>query len=346
MSKKVVVIEDYSVRGGRMRFYDFLKKDYGAQVVYVKDLPEIGADEFNGMFLKMETQGPDVLPVNQDILEAMSDAHIVISHISAISSEAVNKAKNLEAICIMRSGVENVNVPNAVQKGVKIINTPGRLAISVSEFTIGLMVSEMKNIARSHEKVMKGAFVRTFHNSSYSCSLCGKYVGLIGFGAIGKRTAGILSAMEANVLVFDPYVPREQIKKMGYTPVSLNELCRKADVISVHYRLTPETERLIGKEQFELMKPHCFFINTARAGLVDEPSLIDALVNDKIGGAGLDVFHQEPLPPEHPFLKLENVTLTAHLAGTGSDNFEITLQIMEGALRRYFESGQWINTVN
>lgn len=348
MDKKIVIMEDFTVRGTEaMRKYDVLAQKYGAEVKYItvqKDIKD--GNDFAEMFLNMEKNGPDVVSEEQELLEAIKDADIVISHISAISTRAVNSAEHLEAVCIMRSGVENVNVKNATQKGVKVINAPGRLAVPVSEFTVGLIISEMKNIARSYERMRLKNFDNNFANAEYSVNLKGKNIGIIGCGAVGRRVANVMKAFEANVLVYDPYMKDEVIHDMGYTPASLDELCTQSDVITVHYRLTPETEGMIGAEQFAKMKPGCFFINTARAGLVDEKSMMDALVNHKIAGAGLDVFHEEPLTPENPLLTLDNVTITNHLAGHCADVFDVTLDIMLGTLEHYFETGEWKNVVN
>ena len=177
-------------------------------------------------------------------------------------------------------------------------------------------------------------------------NLKGKNVGIIGCGAIGARVAKIMKAFEANVLVYDPFCDSKNLESQGYTVMELNELCKEADVISMHFRLTPETKGLLGKEQFALMKPTAVLINTARAGLVDEEAMMDALINHKIGGAGLDVWHQEPLPENHPFYTMDNVTLTGHLAGWSSNAFEMTVDIMIQALKHYFETGEWVNVVN
>ena len=209
-----------------------------------------------------------------------------------------------------------------------------------------MIFSEMKNIARSHADIRNGGFTHSFPNAEYSANISGLTVGIIGLGAIGKRVARVLEVMGANIVVYDPYMPAERVRDMGYDPVDLNELCRRSDVISVHFRLTAESEGLIGEEQFACMKPTAFLINTARAGLIDETALITALTEHRIGGAALDVFHQEPLPENHPFLTLDNVTLTAHMAGTCSDVFGITFNIMKEALVHYFETGEWINVVN
>lgn len=348
MSKKVVVMEDFTVRGtDTMHKYDVLAEKYGADVKYIHVQKYIHTgDEFAEMFLNMEKNGPDVIQEEEELLQEIQDADIVISHISAVSTKAVNSAKHLEAVCIMRSGVENINVPNASEKGVRVINAPGRLAVPVSEFTVGLMISEIKNIARSHQRMQQGNFDNTFANADLSFNLKGKNIGLVGCGMVGSRVAKIMKAFEADVLIYDPYMSEEKIRELGYMPKSLNDLCRESDVISVHYRLTPETEGLIGAEQFALMKPTCYLINTARAGLVDEKSLMDALVNHKIGGAGLDVFHQEPLPEDHPFLTLDNVTIANHMAGHCSGVFEMTADIMLDALEYYFTTGEWKNVVN
>ncbi len=347
MGKKVVVMEDFTTPDGMMHVYDVLAEKYGAEVKYVKVQKYIkDGDDFSKMFLNMEKNGPDVIPEEEELLEEIKDANIVISHISAISTKAVNSAKDLEAVCIMRSGVENVNVENATERGIKVINAPGRLAVPVSEFTVGLMISEMKNIARSHQRMQAGDFKDGFSNSDYSVNLKGKKIGLVGCGMVGSRVAKIMKAFEAEVLIYDPYMSDDKIREMGYEPKELNELCKEADVISVHFRLTPETKGLIGKEQFALMKPGSFLINTARAGLVDEEAMMDALKNKKIAGAGLDVFHQEPLEADNPLLKMDNVTITGHLAGHCADIFQMTTDIMMQALDHYFQTGEWIQVVN
>lgn len=348
MSKKILILEDYTVRGTEdMHSFDVLAEKYDVSLKYVTVQKNVKTgDDFAKLFLNMEKNGPDVIPEEEEVLKEIVDADIVISHISALSTKAINSAKHLEAACIMRSGVENINVKNASEKGIKVVNAPGRLAVPVSEFTVGLMISEMKNIARSHQRMQNGVFDEKFPNAEYSVNLKGKNIGIIGCGAVGKRVAKLMKAFEANVLVYDAYLPDEKVKEMGYTPMELDELCRQSDVITVHYRLTPETEGMIGKKQFEQMKKSCFVINTARAGLIDEESLMDALVNHKIAGAGLDVFHQEPLSEDNPLLTLDNVTITNHMAGHCADIFQMTADIMLNTLQHYFETGEWLNVVN
>ncbi len=322
-------------------------EDYGCQIETVQDMAGWTDEQQEEAFLKMEQEGPDAFEDNEDVVNAMEDADVVIAAFSCIPSSGLRKAKHLKAVCIMRSGVENINVSVADECGIKVVNAPGRLAVPVSEFTVGLILAEVKNIARAHCKAMAGNFSdMDYVNMGYWYNLKGKNVGLVGCGAVGSRVAKIMKAFEANVLVYDPYVAPRTLEAQGYVPMELNELCAQADVITVHFRLTKETEGLLGKEQFALMKPTCYLINTARAGLVDEEAMLDALQNKKIGGAALDVFHAEPLPEDYPLFKFKNVTITPHLAGFCSDIFEITTGITMNALRNYLEKGEWIHVVN
>lgn len=346
--KKLVIIDDVNTKGNDsiLRFQK-LAGEFEYETVVVSDQCSDSMEAFSENFLKMEQEGPDALPLNEELVEAMKDAEIVVTAMSALPTAAINASDKLKAACIMRSGVENINMENATARGIKVINAPGRLAVPVSEFTVGLMIAEMKNIARGHMRIMNHDFSDDdFCNTEYTVNLKGKNVGIVGCGAVGKRMAKIMKAFEANVLVYDPFCAKEELEEQGYQPMELDDLCRESDVITVHFRLTPETKGLLGKEQFALMKPTCVLINTARAGLVDEEALMDALIQHKIGGAGLDVFHQEPLPEDHPFYELDNVTLTGHLAGWSSNAFEMTVDIMIQALRHYFETGEWINVVN
>lgn len=343
--KKVLIIQDFSMNEEAVRKYDFLK-EYDVELDVVQDSHDITKDEFMNRFLTFETKGPDALPVNEEMVEKMRDADIVISHFSPVSTKAIEQSRHLETICILRSGVENVNLESASKKGVKVTNAPGRLAVVVSEFTVGMICAETKNIARAHANMMNGVWENQYYNSDYATTLGKRNIGLVGYGTIGTRVARMMSGFGANILVYDPYTPADKIREDGYTPMELDELCRQSDVISIHYRLTPETKNMIGKEQFGLMKPHAFLINTARAGLIDEEYLVDALENHKIGGAALDVFHEEPLGPDSPYLKMDNVTLTPHIAGTASNSDELTFDIMEHTLRHYFETGQWLHVVN
>jgi len=149
--------------------------------------------------------------------------------------------------------------------------------------------------------------------------LTGRTIGLVGFGNIGSLVAKKLSGFDVRVLVYDPYTDPEVLRANGVEPASLETVLSEADIVSLHARLSDESKGMIGAEQLALMKPTAILINTARAGLVDEAALVETLRENRIAGAALDVFSTEPIPADSPFLELDNVTLTTHLAGTTAD---------------------------
>jgi D-3-phosphoglycerate dehydrogenase len=327
-----------------MKKFKFLEQNPGVEVEMID---ECVIDSNNGMLRnhQMERMGPDSFEYTQEYIDALASANIIITAFSPIPSAVFEKG-NVEAVCILRSGVDNVDLAKAGASGVKVINAPSRLAVPVSEYTVGLLIAEMKNIARSHALCAQGIWKKAYPNRDYNINLKGASVGIVGCGAIGSRVAKIMDAFEATVLVYDPYADAAALTAKGYKVLSLDELCQQADVISLHYRLTDETKSLITAKHFALMKPTVFIVNTARADLIDEAALMDALRSKKIGGAALDVYHQEPLSSDNPYIGLDNVTLTSHMAGDCSNIFDITFEIVGDCLKKYFTEGVWSNVFN
>jgi D-3-phosphoglycerate dehydrogenase len=171
-------------------------------------------------------------------------------------------------------------------------------------------------------------------------------VGLIGFGAIGCLLARRLSGFDVRLLVSDPYVPAGVVQDAGGVLVPLDELLCQSDIVSLHARLSPETQGLIGRRELAQMKPSAYLVNTARAGLIDQDALVEALQNGQIAGAALDVFWQEPLPADSPLLELDNVTLCAHLAGTTLDALHDTIDLVIEGVLAYLQQGRMDRVVN
>lgn len=343
MSEKVVIMLCGLIPESEQKKFAFLS-EYGVDYEYIEEYRDDDKPLLE-RHLKLEKEGPDSFSFSDEYLRKLQSADILISFYSPVPSAAFEQGKT-KTVIILRSGVENINLNRATAAGVRVINAPGRLAAPVAEFTIGLMISEMKNIARGHARLINHNWDTKFSNSKIIFNIKGRNIGIVGCGAVGRRVAKAMKAMEANVLVYDPYCSEESLREEGYEPATLEELCEKADVISVHYRLTEETEGMIGKKHFALMKKTAYLINTARAGLIDEEALIDALKEHRIAGAGLDVFHEEPLPDDSPLLTMDNVTLTPHLAGTCTDLMDLTFDVVLKCMRKYFETGVWTNVVN
>lgn len=294
--------------------------------------------------LKIEKQGPEWVEPNDETMKMIADAEVILAHFAGVSAKMIDTAKNLKLIGVMRSGVENVNMKKAAEKGVTVVNAPGRVSEPVADFTVALILSEARNIVRDSLNYTRGVWPAFNPNDSANTALKNHTAGLIGFGIIGHKVAARLKPFGVKVLTYDPFLSKERAEEAGVELVSMEELLKQSDYVSMHARLSESTENLMGEKEFNLMKPTAIFINTARAGLVDEKALVKALQEKKIRSAAIDVYSQEPLPADHPLLKLDNVTLTPHHAGATTDNQSNSLDIILEELDRYF-AGQSLKSV-
>jgi D-3-phosphoglycerate dehydrogenase len=266
--------------------------------------------------LEVEKKGPEIEEVDALIKAEGKDAEILAGLFIPVSSKVFDAMPKLRIAGVSRAGLENVNVKEATKRGILVFNIEGRNAEAVSDFAVGLMLSECRNIARAHFAIKNGQWRKEFSNSDWVPELKGKNVGIVGFGYIGRLVAQKLSGFGVNTMVYDPFVKPEDVREAGCTPVDKDTLFKECDFITLHARMSESTKNMVGEKELSLMKPTAYLINTARAGLMDEKALIAALEQRQIAGAGLDVFLDEPLKPESPFLTLDNVTLSTHIAGT------------------------------
>jgi D-3-phosphoglycerate dehydrogenase / 2-oxoglutarate reductase len=280
---------------------------------------ETSWDRLQNRRLDIEKRGPDAEPVLPEILEAEKSTEVLLVLFAPVSASAMDALPCLRLIGAARAGLENVDVEAATSRGIAVLHLMGRNAHAVSDFVVGMMLSEARNIARAHASIKAGAWRKEFPNSGSIPELVRKTVGIIGFGYIGRLAAKKMSGFETRLLVYDPFVPDDVVRSHGATPASKDELLRQADFVTIHARLTESNKGFIGRQELDLMKPTSILINTARAGLIDEDALFDALSQRRIAGAALDVFWTEPLPEGSRWLGLDNVTLTTHIAGTTSD---------------------------
>ncbi|ELD59352.1 TPA: 2-hydroxyacid dehydrogenase [Escherichia coli] len=268
--------------------------------------------------LRVEQEGAEAVTLPAALLEGSDDFEILITQFAPVNTAVLDKLPKLKYIGVLRGGVENVNQQVALARGIEVMNTPGRNARSVAEFTVGMMLAEMRNIARSHDALRDKFWRKDSPNHQAIPELSGKVVGLVGLGHIAQLVAGFLSAFGTEIIFYDKYVSgHERYEKVD----TLDELVTRADVVSLHARMTPETENLINAHHFGLMKSSAIIVNTARSGLINERDLIDALQTGKIMGAALDTFDDEPLPDDSAFYLLNNVTITPHIAGSTLDAF-------------------------
>lgn len=330
--------------GDAMIPVDGFKKAWDKYFSEVGTTPVIGNfeeswDKLQYRRLEVEKHGPEIEVVDDLILEHGKDAEALMGLFVPVSSKVMDAMPNLRIVGVSRAGLENVNVKEATKRGILVFNVEGRNAHAVSDFTVGMILAEARNIARAHYAIKNGSWRKSFVNSDSIPELGGRTVGLIGFGYIGRLVAKKLSGFEVKVLAYDPYTSAETIKGLGATKVELDELMSQSDFVSVHARLTAENKGMIGERELSLMKPTAYFINTGRAGLVDQNALIKVLEEKKIMGAALDVFITEPIEPDNGLLKLDNVTLTTHIAGTTSDALSNSPFLLMDDIKKFMTEG-------
>jgi D-3-phosphoglycerate dehydrogenase len=247
----------------------------------------------------------------------------------------------LVAIGSCRGDPNNVDVPGATEKGIPVLRAPGRNADAVAEITVGLIFAVNRGIVRADRDVREGQVWRDGtipYQRFRAWQMAGRTAGIVGLGAVGRATQWRLEGLGMRVISYDPYAPD--------ATHSLPDLLAEADVVSMHAAVTPETEHLIGAEQFAQMKPDAIFINSARALLHDTDALVIALRDGQIAGAGLDHFVGENLPVDHPLCAMDNVVLTPHIGGaTWDTEVNHSRSIAEG-LRILLEGGRPPNLVN
>lgn len=294
-------------------------------------------EELNRRNIHIEKEGPAAESPPDKLRTLVKDADILIVHFCPVSKEILCSGPRLKVIGTMRTGLSNIDVAVARERRIDIVNTPGRLADSVSEFTVGLMIAETRNIARAHEAIRKGCWMKNFSNTAFCFELADRTVGLVGFGEIGKKVARKLINFDVRIVAYDPFVSSDIMKEFNVRKVALNELLPESDIVSIHTNISNATKSLIGKKEIALMKPTGYLINTARAEIIDKEALYEALRAKKIAGAALDVFWNEPVDPSDPILQLENVTITSHLAGSTRDALSKSMSKLTKRLQPYFK---------
>lgn len=253
----------------------------------------------------------------------VQDAEVLLTHVAPVTQAVLDAAPNLRIIGCCRGGPVNVNVAAATARGIPVVNAPARNSQAVVEFTVGLILTECRGIARAHAALSQGVWLSDLYRYDRTGrELRGQTIGLVGFGAIAQSLVAYLKPFGLHILAYDPFVPAARCAALGAEQVSLDDLLTRADIVSLHARVTPQTVGMMGAAQFARMKPGAYFINTARGPLVDYDALYHALHSGHLGGAGIDCFPEEPPPPDWPLLHLPNVTVTPHIAGSSQNSAE------------------------
>lgn len=244
----------------------------------------------------------------------VKDAEGLIIRIGHIDRKTMEALPNLKVIGRPGVGVDNVDVKAATELGIPVVIAPRANSRSVAECAFTMMFAAAKDMVRADKECRKGNFSMRSEYKAYE--ILNKTLGLIGYGAIGSILAQMSSAVGMKVMVYDPFVKAEVIDKAGFTYCSNTEdIIKNADVISLHVPLTKDTKDLINMDALKKMKRNAILINCARGGIINEKDLYEALKQNLIQAACLDVFEKEPVPADDPLLSLDNVIAYPHMAG-------------------------------
>jgi D-3-phosphoglycerate dehydrogenase len=281
----------------------------------------------------------------EEVIHFIGDSEVAVTQLAPFSAGMMDRMPKLKLIAVSRGGPVNIDMAAARQRKIRVVNTPGRNASAVAEFTLGAILAETRMITRGHESLRRGEW----RGDLYRADLTGEElsemtVGVVGYGHVGTKVVRILKAFGCKILVCDPYVQLSvDDLKDGVEQVSLDRIIADCDVVTLHARVTAETRGFFGAEQFAAMKKGAFFVNTARGPLVDYPALTEALKSRHLRGAAIETFAVEPVPPDWELLQLDNVTLTPHIAGASVKTVKFAAEAAAEEVRRYISGEPPLN---
>lgn len=281
------------------------------------------------------------------ILERSEGAEVLLTNKTPLESRTLEQLSALKYIGVLATGVNVVDTEAARKLGIDVTNVPDYGTDSVAQMTIALLLELCQHVRDHQDAVLAGKWADLGDFCFWDhplIELAGKKIGIIGFGNIGQKVADIASAFGMEILAYSR-TRTDQSHRINFRWVELSELFEQSDVVSIHCPLTPETKRMINRETLNRMKKSAFLINTARGLHIMEQDLAKALNEGLIAGAGLDVFSQEPPPPDNPLLKAKNCIITPHIAWATK---EARSRLMDIAVKNLeaFLNGHELNVVN
>lgn len=267
---------------------------------------------------------------------------LLVRSATKVTDEVMSKMPNLKIIGRAGVGVDNIDIPAATKRGINVVNAPAGNTIATAELTFALMLALARKVCRANESIRNEEWNRSAFQGT---ELCGKTLGIIGFGRIGKEVAKRALAFEMNVLTYDPLLTDEEAERRGVTRLELADILRTADIITLHLPATPETKHLLNAETLQTTKPGVMIINAARGALIDEAALKHYLEIGHVAGAAMDVYAQEP-PESYDLVRMNQVVGTPHIAASTKEaQLKVAFVVAEEVLN--FASGKPVeNSVN
>ncbi|MFO1034909.1 MAG: 2-hydroxyacid dehydrogenase [Hyphomicrobiales bacterium] len=272
-----------------------------------------------------------------EVVEHTGDAEMLVTQLAPLSASIMDRLPKLRFVAVSRGGPVNIDMAAARARNIRVVNTPGRNASAVAEFTIGAILAETRNITKGHDALRKGEYRGDLYRADVTGrELSEMTVGLVGYGEVGRRVVKYLKAFGCRILVHDPYVQlsAEDLND-GVIQCSLDRVLEESDVLSLHPRVTAETRGMMNRETLLRLKKDATLINTARGPLMDYEALYEVMKAGHLRGAMLETFAIEPVPPDWPLLQLPNVTLTPHIAGASVKTVRYAAGLAAEEVRRY-----------
>lgn len=268
---------------------------------------------------------------------------LIVRSETKVTPRVMEQATRLRAIGRAGVGVDNIDVPAATARGIIVMNAPDGNTMTAAEHTVALLLALARQVPQGHASLKGGKWER---KKFVGVELRGKTLGIVGLGRIGRVVASRARGFEMKILAFDPFISPEQALDLELETAPLDEVFARADFLTLHTPLTPETRGMIGREAFARMKKGVRLVNCARGGLINEQALYTAIKEGQVAGAALDVFEQEPPPTDHPLLALEEVIVTPHLGASTKEAQENVAVTVAEQMRDYFLTGALRGAVN
>ncbi len=286
-------------------------------IFITRKLPQAVIEPLNAEY-QVEMWEKEDVPVPRDVLlkKAGSASALITMLSDQMDGELLEHAPSLKVVANLAVGYDNIDLQAAKEKGVIICNTPDVLTDTTADLTFGLLMAAARRIVEADRYIKEGRWKSWSPLLLAGADIHHKTIGIVGMGSIGETVAKRAKGFDMNILYHNRSRKPEAEEGLGAVYVSMDELLAQSDFVVVLAPLTPETEGLFQKEQFQAMKKSAFFINAARGPIVNEEALTEALKKGEIAGAGLDVFVEEPIDSNHPLLQLDNVVALPHIASS------------------------------
>lgn len=274
------------------------------------------------------------------------EAEVFICESDVVSARVLEGLEKLRLLCVCRAGLNDIDVEACTAQGIAVVNTPGRNAAAVADMVVALFISLSRFLSEGERLLRAGQWDDGLYYRLRGRELYGNTAAFVGFGAIPRELSVRLAGFGMKMIAYDPFVSAEEMEQYHVEKAALEEVFSRGDFVTVHVPVTEATKGLVDKRLLGLMKPDAYFINAARAAIVREADIIGILREHRIAGAAFDVYEQEPLPLDSPFLTLDHVILIPHLGGASLDVVKNHSRMVTADIARYCAGERPVHLVN